>query len=303
MSGGIKLKTHLGKLGLLIVAIIWGSGFVASQMALDSGLTPNQIMTLRFFIASVLMMAISFKKIKNASKEAIKYGVIIGMFLFIAFSFQTYGLMHTTPSKNAFITAINVVIVPFIGYLIYKRKLDVISIVSSIIAIVGIGILSLEADLSFNLGDFLTLICAVGFAMHIFFTGEFAKDHDPILLTTIQLTTAFILSAILLIFTKESDIIINAKGLGSVSYLGVFSTTIAFLLQTICQRKTTQGEAAIILSTEAIFGTILSAIILGELITLKMIIGSSLILFSIIMTETKLSFLFKDNKKSIPETV
>lgn len=293
------MGAYAGKLGLLIVAIIWGSGFVASQMALDAGLTPNQVMTLRFFIASVLMIIIFYKKIKTIKRKDIKPGVIIGVFLFIAFSFQTYGLMYTTPSKNAFITAINVVIVPFIGYLIYKRKLDRISIISSIIAIVGIGILSLEADLSFNLGDFLTLICAVGFAMHIFFTGEFAKDQDPIILTTIQLVTAFILSAILLIFTKESDIMISAKGLGAVSYLAVFSTTIAFLLQTICQTKTTQSETAIILSTEAIFGTILSAIILHEVITLKMIIGSCLIFFSIIMAETKLSFLFKNKDKEI----
>ncbi|MGL5312663.1 MAG: DMT family transporter, partial [Peptostreptococcaceae bacterium] len=210
---------------------------------------------------------------------------------------------YTTPSKNAFITAINVVIVPFIGYLIYKRKLDGISIVSSIIAIVGIGILSLDANLSLNRGDFLTLICAVGFAMHIFFTGEFAKEHDPIVLTTVQLITAFILSAVLLIFTRESDIIISIKGMGAVSYLAVFSTTIAFLLQTICQRKTTQSETAIILSTEAIFGTILSAIILHEVITLKMIIGSSLIFFSIIMAETKLSFLIKNKKEKKDEKI
>lgn len=286
-------NNNIAKIGLIIVAIIWGSGFIASQIALDEGFTPNQIMALRFFISSILMVVIFYKHIKFINKNTIKSGIIMGIFLFIAFSFQTYGLIYTTPSKNAFITAINVVIVPFIGYVVYRRKLDKISIISSIISIIGIGILSLEADFSINFGDFLTLICAVGFAMHIFYTGEFTSKHDPIALTIIQLTTAFLLSLTLLIFTGETGMSFNVKGLGAIGYLGVFSTTVAFLLQTICQSKTTQSEAAIILATESIFGTLLSAIILSEIITTKMMLGCSLIFLAIIMAETKLSFLIK----------
>ena len=84
-------------------------------------------------------------------------------------------MSYTTASKTLFLTAINVVIVPFIGFILYKRPLDKYGIISSIIAILGIGILSLEADFSINFGDFLTMICAFGFAFHIFFTGEFVK--------------------------------------------------------------------------------------------------------------------------------
>lgn len=100
---------------------------------------------------------------------------MIGVFLFIAFAFQTIGMSYTTASK-CILTAINVVIVPFIGFVLYKRPLDKYGIISSIIAILGIGILSLEADFSINFGDFLTIICAFGFAFHIFFTGEFVKN-------------------------------------------------------------------------------------------------------------------------------
>lgn len=298
------MKNNIAKFGLMLVAIIWGSGFIATQMALDSGLTPNQIMTLRFFASALLMTLIFFKHLKSVNKETLLGGIFIGIFLFIAFSFQTYGLMHTTPSKNAFITATNVIIVPFIGFLIYKRKLDTISIVSSFIAIVGIGILSLDSNFNINIGDALTLICAIGFAMHIFITGEYSKKCNPIALTTIQLTTAFVLSLLLLIFTKETNIKLNYNGVYSTLYLAVFSTTIAFLLQTVCQTKATQNETAIILSTESIFGTIFSAIILREVITLKMFIGCVLIFLAIIMAETKLSFLkkYKSEKEALEIT-
>lgn len=288
------MKKYIGELGLILIAIIWGSGFVVNKFSLDGGFTPIQIITLRFFIASMLLNVMFFKRIKkNIDKDIIKKGSLLGIFLFIAFAVQTFGLLYTTPSKNAFITAANVVIVPFIGYVIYKRKLDKIGIISSIITLIGIGILSLEADFSINFGDFLTLICAFGFAGHIFFTSEFAINKDPIILTSIQFSVAFILSLIVQVLIGEIKIDAQFKEYLGVLYLGVFSTTIAFLVQTICQKKVSGTKTAIILSTEAVFGTIFSIILLNEQVTSKMIVGSLLILISIIMAETKLSFLKK----------
>ncbi|MGL5330611.1 MAG: DMT family transporter [Peptostreptococcaceae bacterium] len=285
-------KTKKAEIGLILIAMIWGSGFVGTQLALDGGLTPMQLMTLRFLIASILINLIFFKQVKeNINKDILKKGCILGFFLFIAFAVQTIGLLYTTPSKNAFITATNVVIVPFIGLLIYKRKVDKISIISSIMTLVGIGILSLEADFSINLGDFLTLICAFGFAFHIFYTSEFASKYNPVVLTAIQFSMAFILSLIAQILMGEAQISAGIDGYLGALYQGVFSTTICFLLQTICQRLVEGNKTAIILSTEAVFGTIFSAIILKEIITVKMIIGSAIIFISIIMAETKLSFL------------
>lgn len=287
-------KTYISQIGLLIVAMIWGSGFVGTQLALDGGLTPLQIITLRFFIGALLINLIFFKQIKeNVSKDAIKYGCILGFFLFIAFVVQTIGLVYTTPSKNAFITATNVIIVPFIGFLMYKQKLDKMGITSSILTVIGIGILSLESDFSINFGDFLTLVCAFGFAFHIFFTSKYAVRYNPIVLTAIQFSVAFILSLFTQILMGEGHINAEIDGYLGVLYLGVFSTTVCFLVQTICQKSVEGNKAAIILSTEAVFGTIFSVIILKELVTLRMILGSFIIFVAIIMAETKLSFLKK----------
>ncbi|MCG6522793.1 DMT family transporter, partial [Vibrio parahaemolyticus] len=154
---GALLKKYFGEIGLIFIAIIWGSGFVATQFALDGGLTPLQIITLRFFLAAIIMNLLFFKQIRaNMGTPPPPPPPPLGIFLFLAFTVQTIGLMYTTPSKNAFITAANVVIVPFIGFILYRRKLDKIGIISSLVALIGIGILSLEADFSINFGDFLT---------------------------------------------------------------------------------------------------------------------------------------------------
>lgn len=292
------MKKYIGEIGLFIVAIIWGGGFVATQAALDGGLTTSQIMTLRFFISAVLMTVIFFKQIKNnLSMGTIKVGVILGVCLFLGFFLQTLGLNYTTPSKNAFITSVNVVIVPFIGLLLYRRKIDKFGMASSFMAIVGIAVLSLSADFTVNLGDVLTLLCAFGFAFQIFFTSEFVKNHNPVALTAIQFFTAFVLSFIAQIFMGELSIHSTASGYMGILYLAVFSTTVCFLLQTICSKMVDGTRVAIILSTEAVFGTILSIIILGEPVTFRMIIGSLIIFASVITAETKLTFLpFFKNK-------
>lgn len=288
------MKKHIGEIGLFAIAIIWGSGFIGTKLALDGGLAPIQTLTLRFFIASIILGTVFYKKIKeNITKEAVIAGALLGIFSFIGFSTQTIGLVYTTVSKNAFITAANVVIVPFIGFILYRRKLDKIGVFSSFMALVGIGVLSLEPDLSINFGDFLTFLCAIGFAFHIFFTGEFSSKCNSYVLTVTQFVVAFILSFMLQIATGQVMFQASTVGFMGALYLGVFSTAIAFLLQTICQSKVNQTKSAIILSTESVFGTIMSVIIFHEILTLKMVIGCIIIFTSIIVSETKLSFLRK----------
>lgn len=294
------MKKYSGEIGLFTIAIIWGSGFIGTKLALDGGLSTVQTLTLRFFIASLILGIIFYKKIKeNISKESLIAGALLGLFSFVGFATQTLGLVYTTVSKNAFITAVNVVIVPFIGFILYRRKLDKIGVMCSFMALVGIAVLSLEADLSINFGDFLTFICAIGFAFHIFFTGEFSKKYNSYVLTVTQFVVAFLLSLIMQIVTGETNLNATPVGFMGALYLGIFSTAIGFLLQTICQSKVDQTRAAIILSTEAVFGTIMSVIIFHEILTIRMIVGCIIIFTSIIIAETKLSFL---KKKSVEKS-
>ncbi|MCI9174236.1 MAG: DMT family transporter [Lachnospiraceae bacterium] len=277
------MKKYLAIAGLIAVTVIWGGGFVASDMALKS-LRPFQIMAIRFLLATVLMGAASIRDLKGIDFKEIRAGILMGCALFVGFAFQIVGLQYTTPSKNAFLTALNVVMVPFIALLILKKKISRKSIAGAIMAIFGVGLLSLEKNLSLGIGDALTLVCAVGFAFQIFFTSEFVKKYRAVVLNFVQMLTAVILSIISLYLFGETEFHVTAQGWLSVLYLGVISTALCYLLQTASQKYVDETKAAIILSMESVFGTIFSILILHEQVTLRMICGCVIILAAVIVS-------------------
>lgn len=289
---------YIGELLLVLTAIIWGSGFVASAVALEH-YTPYQILAGRFLIGAVILSLIFFKKFNKLNKRTLIKGALLGLFLYIAFALQTVGLQFTTPSKNAFLTAVNVVIVPFIGFLLYKRKIDMYELTGAILAVVGIAVLSLKLSSDVNVGDVLTLGCAVGFAFHIFYTAKFVKTEDPVVLTIVQMVTAAVIGCIVILFRGETSFSVESEGVLNLLYLGIFSTTIAFLMQTVAQKYITETKAAIILATESFWGMVFSIIILSEIMTGRMIIGAFLILLAILISETKMRFLKKDKMKTV----
>lgn len=277
------MKKWLAIGGLILVTIIWGGGFVASDMALESML-PFQIMAVRFLLATVLMGLISIKSLRGMKKEEIRAGGLMGIALFAAFALQIIGLQYTTPSKNAFLTALNVVIVPFIAFIILKKKIGIKGIIGAVMSVAGVALLSLNGDLSLGLGDGLTLLCAVGFAFQIFLTSEFVKKYRATVLNFVQMTTAFLLSVVSLFVFGETNFQVTAKGWLSVLYLGVISTTVCYLLQTASQKYVDETKAAIILSMESVFGTLFSIIILHEVITPRMVAGCIIILIAVIIS-------------------
>ncbi|MFS0574135.1 DMT family transporter [Sporosarcina sp. 179-K 3D1 HS] len=292
------MRKYVGEMALLITAVIWGSGFVASAVALEH-YTPYQILAGRFLLGALLLSVVFVKKLKSIRKSTLWKGVILGFFLYIAFALQTVGLQFTTPSKNAFLTAVNVVIVPFLGFLIYKRKIDWYELFGAVLALIGVALLSLKFSAEVNVGDLLTLCCAVGFAFHIFYTSRFVKDEDPILLTLLQMATAAVIGIGVVLFRGETAFSMDPNGAMPLLYLAVFSTTLAFLLQTIAQKFISETKAAIILATESFWGMVFSIIILSEVLTVKMLFGAFFILCAILLSETKLGFLKKKQIKEI----
>lgn len=277
------MKRGIAIAGLILVTVIWGGGFVASDMALLS-LRPFQIMTIRFFLATVLMGLLNIRAVGTIGRKEIGAGILMGIALFAAFSLQIIGLQYTTPSKNAFLTALNVVIVPFIAFLVLKKKIPWKVLLGALLSVCGVALLSLDGDLSLGLGDGLTLLCALGFAFQIFFTGEFVKQYSASALNLIQMATAFVLSAAGLLLSGETELYLTTTGALSALYLGVVSTTICYLLQTACQKYVDETKAAIILSMESVFGTLFSMLILHEVLTPKMLLGCAVILAAVIIS-------------------
>jgi len=280
------MKQYMADGMLLVTAIVWGSGFVITAIALEY-LTAYQVMAGRFILAAIILTTIFGYRLKKASKSVIWKGIILGTILYIAFALQTVGLQYTTPSKNAFLTAVNVIVVPLIAYAVYKRRIDGYEIIGSIMAIVGIGFLSLQGSLTMNIGDALSLACAVAFAFDIFCTNLFVQKEDAIALTIIQFITASLLGILVVVSQGDIPTTLEKEAIYSIIYLAIFSTTLAYLFQNVANQYTSATKAAIILSTESFFGMVLSVIFLHEVLTGRMVVGAILILLAILIAEVK----------------
>lgn len=289
-----KKQILIGDLSLFLVAIMWGGGFVVTKNTVEL-MDPIYLNFLRFFIASVSMGVIFIRRLKDISREEIKYGMLMGSFLFIAFTAVNIGIQYTTVSKQAFIVASNVVMVPFIVWLATKSKPNTYEIMAAIICFIGLAIISFERNTAVNMGDLLSLLGAVFFAFHITAVGHYAKGYDPIRLTMVQFVTVAVLSLITCIIIKSDMSPLSIEAKKGALYMGIFSTFLAFGIQNVAQKYTTSTHAAIILSLESVIGAILSIIILNEEITTQIIIGCMVILIAVITAETRWKFIRKKN--------
>lgn len=275
-----------GEAALLITAMFWGYGFVATAQSLV-GLTPYQLIFLRFLIGSIFLVGIFFKKTMSLKKEIIKKGFIVGFFLFFGFVLQTWGIRYTTPSRNAFLTSVNVVIVPIISFFIFKRKIDRNEAIGAIISLLGIGILTLKLGGEINIGDLLTLGCAVVFAFQIFYTAIFMKGENPIDMTIVQIITCTILSGLMILVEGEPLLMPKGNVIGSLLFLGLISTALSTILQMYGQKYTTETRASIFMSMEALWGTVFSVLVIGEPVTLRLLLGGGIIFIAILISELK----------------
>jgi transporter len=287
------VKRYIAESGLLLIGILWGMGFVTVKIGLNAGMNTFYLMWLRFLGSFVLLSILFRKKIKKVSKDDLKAGLILGIIQYFGYVFQTYGAAHTTVGKNAFFTAINVIIVPYIFWILNKKRPDIFSFSASIICLIGVGIMSLDGNLSFthlNKGDVMTIISAFFFALQVAYTGYFGRKVHPMNLVLLQMLVGGLLFAGTQFATSGLREVIPLHGetLMAIIYAVVFSTAIPMLLQIYCQRLTTATRASILMSTESMFAPIFAFFVLGEIMTLRVALGAVFILFSVVVSETKL---------------
>lgn len=282
-GNGIKA---LSVLGLIVTTIIWGSAFVVMKNSVDV-ISPTYLLALRFTIASIALLAVFWKRVRMVKKTDLMCGGLLGVFLFVSYLLQTYGLKYTTASKNAFITTLYVILVPFLHWFFNRKKPSGNNMAAAVIAVIGLALISLEGDLSVNIGDLLTLLCGLFFAFHIVFIDRYTNDHDPVILTVIQMVVAAALSWVLapLLEGTQDFSVINGAMLTGLLYLGIFSTMICFLLQNVGQKHLSPNTSSLILSFEAVFGLVFSVLFLGETVTARLMTGCVLMFASIILSE------------------
>lgn len=290
-------KTLRGSILLLLAAILFGSTFVAQSIGLDF-LGPYSINGFRFLFGAVFLVPVfliydkvkSKKEIERAElkerkKNSVIGGVICGVTLAVATNLQQVGLVYTTAGKSGFITALYIVLVPIIGVFLGKRAgLNVWLAV--IIAICGLFLISVTESFTVNVGDFLTMISAVAFAVNIIFVDRYAVKADGVFMSFIQILTAGILCIIPMIISRETITWLTFVGaLPSILYIAVFSCCVAYTCQILGQADTSPALASIIMSFESVFAMIFGALILRETFNLRQIIGALLMFCAIMLAQ------------------
>lgn len=290
-----KRVRAFSSLGLVLAALIWGFAFVVVKNSLDQ-IPPTYMLAFRFTIAAAGLGILFHRQLRGLGRHAWVQGGILGLLLFLSYELQTIGCHYTTAGKNAFLTTSYVVMVPFLDWMLSKKRPDRYCVAAAFLAIFGIGLLSLEGDLSMNIGDALTLACGVGYALHMIYISRFTQSESPVVLTVLQIGVAALLSWILapLLEGRFPAAAFRWDCVASMLYLGLLSTMAAYLLQNVGQKYTTASTASILLSLESVFGIFFSTLFLQELFTLKMATGCGLIFVAVIMAETKFSFLRKE---------
>lgn len=285
-----KRNCVLGRLSLIFITLIWGTSFFILKKTLDE-IPTFYVLAYRFTGASILLVLLGIKDIKKVDKQYIKGGITMGVFLFLAYTIQTYGLVYTTPGKNAFLTTTYCILTPFIYWLTSKTKPDIFNYVAAVICMTGVGFVSLNENLSINIGDFLSICCGLFYAMHIVATSKYINGRSVKILTTIQFITAAILCWIFALLTDPVPTQISTRSLWSILYLSIICTAVSFILQTFGQKYTPPSSTSVIMTLESVFGTIFSVIFYHEELTLKVIVGFILIFSAVLISETKMNFL------------
>lgn len=284
---------------LISATLIWGSSFVVMKNTLDS-LPTSYLLAIRFLTASVLLGLLFWKKWKNADKSYVLPGTLMGLLLFIAYHTQTRGLAGTTPGKNAFLTAVYCVIVPFLYWLVAGTRPDRYNLLAAVLCIGGIGLVSLDSALSVTRGDALTLLSGFFFATHIVAVAKFSQGRDIFLLTVIQFAASGLASLLCGFLFETFPEPLPADVIGSMVYLTVAATMGALLFQNVGQKYTEPAAASVLLSLEAPFGVLFSLLLYGECPTGRMLLGFGLIFLAILCSETKFSFLKKQTAEVQP---
>ena len=282
------MKNIRAEFYLLGIVIVWGSTFALIKNILNF-IPPYTFLTYRFLLATLVLMIIFWKRIKRMNKTILRKGSLIGIFLFLAYTLQTVGIKYTTATKAGFITGLSVVLVPIISVFFIKEKVSRNSIIGAFFALIGLWFLNYANSFSFNFGDFLVLLCAFSFAMHIISVGLYTKKLDYVLLVIVQLATVSILSLFLaVIFERPAlNLSYSFNVWWGIIFMGVFATAFAFYMQNRFQRYSTATKTAIIFSGEPIFSAIFAYFLLGEKVGLIAWIGGLLIIFGMIISQRK----------------
>lgn len=271
-------------LGLLSVTVFWGSTFILSKMTLTQMSLPV-FLFIRLTLAALLLNLYAVRYLKFYKTQTLVHGIILGLILYFSYFFQMWGIQFTSASNAGFITGLSVILVPLFGFMFYKLIPAINVLAGSLLAVIGLFLLTGFDVSAWSKGDILVFICAVIFAFHVIYTGKFAPRNNIYLLTAVQLSTVALMTMIMLPFGEISWPALNWQSGAALVYLALFGTVYTFLMQTSMQRYTTTARTALIFSMEPVFAALFAYFIAGEILGMQGWIGGMLIVAGMISAE------------------
>ena len=283
---------------LILVTLCWGVSYYLMDISLVD-MDPFTLNAHRFLGAFFIALAISWNKIKTVNKITLKYSVLVGVALVFVYIGATFGVKNTSLSNSGFLCAMTVVFTPLISRLFLKKKQDKKIVSAVLMCFAGIALLTLKDDFSIimdNLkGDILCLMCAFAYAIDLLLT-EKAVSHEEVdayQLGVFQLGVTGVFNLVLAFVTEQPHFPETAGVWGSVIFLSVFCTGIAFVLQPVAQQYTTAAHTGVIFALEPVFAAIVAVIFAHEVLSPKSYFGAVLMVASVFIMEIDFSMLNK----------
>lgn len=279
------MKKRYGKLALFLTAMLWGTTFAIGKIATEV-FSASFIIALRFTVASITLIIVSVPLYKMLNKEYWIDGIWMGITLFLSYILQVAGLAgDTSPGKSAFLCTTYCVMVPFLHWLVTKKRPQLLHILCVFICLLGIGILSLRGGLEMSSGDILTVLSGVPCAVNIVISSIACQNKNPLLLTTIELGVVAVLAWICVLFTDTFPREFPLNTVGGIVYLGLIATALCLFLQSYGLKYAEASIGGMILSLESVFGVLFSIIIYHEKVTFRMFVGFALIFVAIVLSQ------------------
>lgn len=279
------MKTQLkADLALIVITLFWGVSNVLTKLGLGD-ISEFNLIALRFVIAFVVSAVVFWKHVKSASLKTIRYAATLATILFAVFALMTFGLRQTTASNAGFLTALASIFIPIFTFVFQKQKLELKVFFSIILALTGVGLMSLSNQLQLNTGDLLCLLCSITYAVHIIVTGEYTTKVDSIALGVWQLGFVGIYSVVASFIFETPVLPSGTLSWSIVLILSVFCTAAAFIVQTVAQKYTTPIHTGLIFTLEPVFGAIFAFFMLHEILSPRGYVGAVLMIISILLVE------------------
>lgn len=277
-----KRKTILADTGLAYAAAIWGSTFFLVKGAL-ADIDPVTMVAYRFLLAGVVLLGYVLYT-KRPILKGLGRAFFLSVILFLLYIPQTVGLEYTTASNSGFITGLFVFFVPVFMITIFKHRPTVMEIVGAAVSLVGLWVLT-GGLRDINLGDSLTLIAAMTYALHVLYSDRYMKAGvDPIVLCCQQFVLVGLLSLASSAIFGRSFAIRSTNAAAIVVFLALFPTLSAFVIQLFAQKITTPMKVSLIFALEPVFAGIFAWTLGDEAFVPHRALGGFFIFFALVLS-------------------